>query len=237
MPTTHNMNPQSVARVTGAALLATIVIGIVGSIFIAPGIDINLTADVVATAENMLEAETRLRAKAWLAVLLLGLEAVVAVGLYLLLRRYGPLLSGWSLFIGLVGSVLTFLGAVYAMNSSLIAGKEAFTLLTDDKGRTLLAALQASSDYTSFHLGLVIASAANAGFFALFLRSGLIPKVIAGFGIFASLFVVSMVVARDFLPALGANALTFAGTLFVYKRRPHTLDRLTGFSAKPRAIF
>ena len=208
MQTTAQLNSNSLARWAGGSLLATIVIGIIGAMTVAKGIDINLSADVIGTAENMLGAETQLHAKAYLGLLTFALNAVAVVGMYVLLRAYGQLLAGWSLFISLAGAGLALLGSVFAMNAAQLAGNEAFTTLTDADGRKLLAGVQAISDYTSFHLGLIISTTGMAGFFALFYRSGLIPKLIAGWGVFASLFVVIAIVARDFIPALGTNAIT-----------------------------
>jgi len=210
MPITENLNTQSVARCVGWALLATIVFGILAAIYLLQGIDINLSADVVATAENMLGAELRLKAKAYMGVFMFSLAALISVGLYLLLRKSGPLLAGWSLFVSLAAAVLILFGAVFSMNAAQIAGNVAYTTLTDEAGRLMLAGLQATSDYTSFHLGLILSSAANAGFFYLFLKSGLIPKIISGWGLFASLFVIVMIVARDFVPVLGHGGLTAA---------------------------
>jgi len=96
------------------------------------------------------------------------------------------------------------------MNAALIASNDAFKGLADESGRLMLSGLQATSDYTSFHLSLVLSSAAMAGFFYLFLKSGFIPKLIAGWGVFASLFVVVTIVARDFIPVLGHNSITAA---------------------------
>jgi len=139
-----------------------------------------------------------------------GLSVLINLGLYLLLRKSGPLLAGWSLLVGLAASILALFGSVFAMNAAQIAGNSAYTSLADGDGRLLLAGLQATSDYTSFHLSLILSSVANAGFFWLLLRSGLIPILIAGFGVFASLFVAITIMARDFVPALGANPITMA---------------------------
>ncbi len=207
MQTSNPLNHQTIACTTGIGLLVSIVIGIISSIFISKGIDINLSADVLATAEKMLEAEGRLRAKAYMGILSLCISAIVSVGLYLLLRNTGQLLAGASLFLSLVAAVLMFLGSVFAMNAAEFASNVAYTL-SDDK--LMLASLQATSDYTSFHLGLVISSLSMAGFFFLFLKSSLIPKLIAGWGVFASVFVATAIVVRDFIPALGSNAITGA---------------------------
>ena len=102
------------------------------------------------------------------------------------------------------------LGAVFLMNSAEIAGRPAYTVLADNADRLLLNGLQATSNYTSFHLSLVLSSAALAGFFWLFLKSGRLPKLIAGWGLFASLFVAITIVLRDFIPALGHITITMA---------------------------
>jgi hypothetical protein len=78
------------ARLTGFALLATIVIGIVSAMTISAGIDINLSADVESTASAMLDAEMRLRAKAYVGLLLIGLNLLFLFGLYRLLHEDGP---------------------------------------------------------------------------------------------------------------------------------------------------
>ncbi|MEO9636180.1 MAG: DUF4386 domain-containing protein [Parasphingorhabdus sp.] len=203
-------SPQKIGRIAGCSLLGTIFIGIVSALFVVEGIDINLSADVIATAQNMLEAETHLRAKAYIGLATFGLGVAVSVGLFLLLKPSGQLLAGWSLLVSLGSAILSLLGAVFALTAAEIAGDVAYAQLASDDQRLLLTGLQATSDYTSFHLGLILSSASMAGFFYLFLKSGLLPKILAGWGLFASLFVVTAVVVRDFIPIVGHNAVTLS---------------------------
>lgn len=200
----------STARIAGLALLATIIVGVISAMTVSAGIDINLSADVEATARAMLDAETRLHGKAYVALLLIGLQLVFVFGVYRLLRNSGPLLAGWSLGVGLVSVALGLFGVVAAMNVAELAGTAAYQTLANGEQRLLQAGLQATTDYTSFHLSLIMSSAANAAVFVLFLRSGDLPKIIAGWGLFASLFVVVALVARDFVPVLGDDAVTLA---------------------------
>lgn len=199
-----------IARIVGASLLASIAIGIVASMTVSSGIDINLSADVELTARNMLEAEARLRGKAYVAALGFALEALVFVGFFLLLRDTGRLLATWSLVFTIAGAMTGLAGAVFMLNAAEIAGDRAYAAIATAADRLLLTGVQATSAYTSFHLGLVISTAGKAGFFYLFARSRLIPMVIAAWGVFASSFVVFVIVARDFVPALGNTALTLA---------------------------
>ena len=198
------------ARIVGWSLLGSIVVGISAATFVVQGIDINLTADVEATARNMLDAEQRLRAKAYIGLLTFALSVIVSLGLFMLLQAYGRLLAGWSLLIGMAAAVLVLTGTVYSMNAAEIAGTRFYADLTSQDQRLMLSALQATSDYTSFHLALVLSSIANAGFFYLLLKSRLIPVIISGWGLFASLFVASMIVFRDFIPALTNDFVTIA---------------------------
>lgn len=198
----------ALARQTGRVWLATIALGVAGVALIGADIDINLSADTEAVARAMLDAEVRLRAMAWTALLIFALDLLVSVGLYHLLRSSGPLLAAWSLAARLMAGLLSVLGAVYLMNAAEIANHP--IALADLGDRLLLNSLQATSNYTSFHLSLVLSSSALAGFFWLFFTSAKIPRLIAGWGLFASLFVAATIALRDFVPALGSSAITLA---------------------------
>ena len=210
MDNTEVMQRVALARRVGLAWLATLIVGIVSAMFLGRGIDINLSADVQAVAEAMLNAETRLRAMAWVGLLLLALDLLVSVGLFLLLKSSGVLLAAWSMGTRIMAGLLSALGAVYLMNAAEIASRPAYTALADSADRLLLNALQATSNYSSFHLSLVLSSSALAGFYWLFLKSGLLPRLIAGWGLFASLFVAVTLVLRDFIPAMGYSSVTLA---------------------------
>lgn len=210
MPELEIIESGALARRVGLAWLATLLVGIMAAVLLGQGIDINLSADVEAVALAMLDAETRLRALAYVGLLIFALDLLVSLGLFLLLRSAGPLLAAWSLTARIMAGLLSVLGAVFLMNSAEIASRSAYTVLADSADRLLLNALQATSNYTSFHLSIVLSSAALAGFFWLFLKSGQIPKLIAGWGLFASLFVASTIVLRDFIPAMGHITITMA---------------------------
>lgn len=204
------MEPKHLARVAGACLLGSIALGVITAMVIAPGIDVNLTADIEGTAVSMQDAELRLRAKAYAGLFNFGLESMFLASLFLLLRDRSHLLAMTSLLIGFAGSALVLSGSVYGMNAAEIASNEAFVSLANDSQRIVFTALQATADYTSFHLSLVLSSAAKAGFFWLLLTSALLPKPIAAWGVFASVFVVVTLVLRDFIPIFGHDSVTIA---------------------------
>lgn len=201
---------QNLSRYVGWSLIATVAIGMAAAMLVSSGIDVNMSADVKATAENMLNAESRLRVKAYVGLLLFMLGMFASVGLFLILREANVVVSLWSLMVDVSASVLGVFSSVFAMNAALIAGNAAFDAIGGGNQHVLLTSVQVVSDYTSFHLALVLGSAAKVGVFYVFMRSDLIPKFISAWGIFASLFVVIALVGRDFIPALGSNAITAA---------------------------
>ena len=83
------VHTKSVAHAVGWALIGSILLGIGTAFLIAHGIDVNMTADIAGTAEAMLGAETRLRAKAYLALLALFIQIFITIGFYALLRKQG----------------------------------------------------------------------------------------------------------------------------------------------------
>ena len=84
---------------------------------------------------------------------------------------------------------------------------ERIAAVPPDQLRALLVGALAG-DYTSFHLGLVVNACAKAGFFALFVRTRRIAAPIAWWGLIASLYVAIAIVGRDFIAALGRDAVT-----------------------------
>jgi hypothetical protein len=229
-------NDFHLARRVGLAWLATLVVGMLAAALLGRGIDINLSADVEAVAVAMLDAELRLRALAWLSLLILALDLIVSLGLFRLLKSSGWLLATWSLTARLLAGLLSLLGAVFLMNSAEIASRPAYQVIADSADRLLLNGLQATSNYTSFHLSLVLSSTALAGFYWLFLRSRRIPKAIAAWGLFASLFVASAIVLRDFIPALGHPAVTLAFMLANLIALLSTAIYLAAWGVRPEAV-
>lgn len=194
------------ARLTGGAILLTILLGILGSLTLKAGIDVNLNADFFASADAAQNAELRSRGAAYFGLFMFAMDMLVVTGFFLLLRQYGLVMAWWAFLISLGAFILSLLGTVSFMNLAIMSTETAFESTENNK----LAAAQTLTDYTSFHLGLILSSAAKIIFFVLFWRAAIIPKLISGWGVFASAFVVIVIVLRDFIPALGSDPVTAA---------------------------
>ncbi|QYJ06292.1 DUF4386 family protein [Qipengyuania flava] len=199
------MQTLSTSRWTGAALLAGVVLGIVNAVSVSPGIDINLSGDFRATAEAMLQSPDRLQARGWMLMAIFACQAASLSGFYLLTRNRSPLPAIWALLAGLVAAKFSLSASVNAF----AAGKLASGVLAPDSA-SAHAVMETVANHSSFHLALVLSSLASAVFYGVFLRFRLLPPLLAGFGLFASLFVSATIVGRDFVAVLGHDAFTAA---------------------------
>ncbi|MEL7022188.1 MAG: DUF4386 family protein [Pseudomonadota bacterium] len=196
------------ARLSGLALLGTVVLGIVTTSFVTPDIDVNLNPDFATIANNMIPEERALRAKSYLAGLVFLLEALFALGLYQIFRRDGSTLAALSL-VGLLAAAFgTLFGGFAALTAAEWVSADAFIDPVIAPDRLLLLTALVSAEYTVFHLGLVLGSLGKAGFLYLLLTRGLMHPLIAGWGLFASLLAAFVIVTRDFVPALANNVVS-----------------------------
>lgn len=199
------MKTLATSRWTGAALLAGVVLGIVNAVGVSPGIDINLSGNFHATAEAMLESPQRLKARGWLLMAIFACQAASLSGFYLLTRKRSALPALCAMLAGLVAATFSLSASVNAF----AAAKLAEGALPSD-GAITHAVMEAVSNHSSFHLALVLSSLASAVFYGIFLGYRLLPRALAGLGLFASLFVATAIVGRDFAAALGQDAVTAA---------------------------
>lgn len=199
------MQTLSTSRWTGAALLAGVVLGIVNAMSVSPGIDINLSGDFRATAEAMLQSPGRLKARGWMLMAIFACQSASLSGFYLLTRERSPFSALWALLAGLVAATFSLSASVNAF----AAAKLASGVLAPDSAPAH-AVMETVTNHSSFHLALVLSSLAGAVFYGVFLRFLLLPPLLAGFGLFASLFVAAIIVGRDFVAALGQDVFTAA---------------------------
>ncbi|MFN2100440.1 DUF4386 family protein [Altererythrobacter sp. MF3-039] len=196
---------KTVGRWTGLAILASLLIGIINAMIVSAGIDVNLSGDIGGTAAAMSDAGQRLEGRGWILMILFLLEVVAIAGLYLMVRDTRRLAATSALLLGAGAALIGLVGALSAFNiAALLAnGGEASRIST-------LIAREVAADYSSFHLSLVIASIAKACIYWIFVLNRRLPRLISGFGLFASGLVAVAIVARDFIPFLGSDAVTTA---------------------------
>lgn len=210
MDKTNKTAKEPVARITGVALVLAIAIGIAGSVLTGSDININLTADAATTIEHMMDAGSRLYAKAYISVGIALLDILVAAGLFLLLFQHGRILALASFATAILGTIIVVSGALDVLNIANLLTSTRLAATSDTQHLHTLLVGHVVGDYTSFHLALVINSLAKAGYFWLFLRSRVVPTALAAFGLAATCFVAFAIVGREFLELLSHNAITIA---------------------------
>lgn len=209
MVETQRMHGKQVARLTGAALLGLIGLGVLAGILVSGDININMSLDAARIIDNMATAEGRVYGKAWIAAGSGLVSLLIAVGLYTQLRGHGPVVALWSLLVAATGTIFALQSGLETLKIATVLSSDSMAAVPAEALRSLQVAFLAG-DYAAFHLSLVINSVAMAGFFWLFIRSRAIPAPIALWGLFASCFVTFTIVARDFIPVLGHSAITIS---------------------------
>lgn len=192
------------ARVTGLAILGTIVLGLLSAWIGSDGTDPNQTGDIVAAAQAFGEQEGSLRARAWLGVPGTLLSLISAAGLYLLTRAVQPMLALAALLASATAATIGAIGVTSALVAAILVDRQGGG--ADPGALQALAAL----DYAAFHLALVLGALGSLAYFSLLYRAKLVAQIIAVLGIAASAAVAVIVGVRDFVPVLGHDTLTIA---------------------------
>ncbi|MEO1251649.1 MAG: DUF4386 domain-containing protein [Pseudomonadota bacterium] len=207
MPHIKNVdNHRRLARAIGAALLAAFGLAIYQTIAA------NDDALGAAAQESVQAFADVMRSRMLIDAIGVGLAAFVAIGFYFLLQPVNALLS-------LVASALRFLAAVFSGYGIYVANSviaESSNASTDALGAAInsLNAL----NFDLFHWGLIASSLGAALSFALLYVGRFVPRLLAGYGVIASIGAVIGASAIYLAPAISeamfpayvaANALAY----------------------------
>ena len=216
--TTHvsERPPLFYARVAGCIYLAAMALSIFSQVYIlgrivAPG-------DAAVTASNLLASEGLFRAGIGIDVLIFASDVIIAWAFYELLKSVdAPLaLLGALLRVadGAILAVTTFDGLV---TLKLLSGVGYLHAL-DTAQLQSLARLFISARGLGFDVGFVFLGLGSALFAYLLLKSRYVPRLLAGWGVFASLLLSAGSLAEILSPEFAARAsLTYMLPMFFYE--------------------
>jgi hypothetical protein len=176
------------ARIAGIMYLAHFIIELLGdypTIIARRGSTFDQTAHYIAEHETLWRAALLCVGIAWISV------AVLAFALYVVLEPVHKRLAQLALILRLGGS---FVGAACLMfrvaKAQLYSGSMAATFTSEQLGR--LAALTQQAANSGVYTAWMFMGLGSTVFFALFLRSRYLPRVLAGFGLFTSILLVAV---------------------------------------------
>jgi hypothetical protein len=175
---------QTAAKIAGVTGLLAVVIVVFGNyVLLSPLI---VPRDAAETARNIMAHQTRARA-AVICFLLYSVNVVVLLAaLYVILRPVDRILALIGALFRLVFAMLWLLATLNLLGSLRLLGTAPYLEVLQPEHLQALARLQIAANFDDYYVGLPFFGLAATICAYLWLRSGYIPKALAGFGVIAS---------------------------------------------------
>ena len=176
-----------------------------------------VSGNVAQTALNISASEGMFRISTVLHLLTFASDGILAVAFFVILRRVDKSLA-------LVGAAWR-LADCAVLAGILLADFAVLRLLSDadylqaftTPQLQALARVCISIQAGGFQIGFVLLGLGSTVFSYLWLKSGYIPRLIAGWGIFASLMLAGGTVLIILFPALGVIGMSYMAPMFFYE--------------------
>jgi hypothetical protein len=217
MPTgTVERSPLFYARVAGVIYLSAMALSIFSQVFILDRLIVE--GDARATAGNILASEGLFRLGIAVDVIIAASDVVIAWAFYELLRSVDRSLA-------LVGALLRVAdGAILAVTSfsalltlRLLSGIDYLQAFNNSQLQSL-ARLSVSARGAGFYVAFVFLGLGSAVFAYVLFKSRYVPRVLAGWGVFASLLLAAGSLAVILSSRFAANAsMIYMVPMFFYE--------------------
>jgi Domain of unknown function (DUF4386) len=214
--TTIDPSQRTAAKVAGVVYLVAMATSMFAELALRGPLMVR--GNAVQTVLNIAEAERLFRISSVIHLLTFATDAVLAVALYAILKpvnRHLALLAAfWRLAdcAILAGNVVTDFAALRFVSDAEYLRSFAPAQLQ------ALARVYLSIGTAGYQVGFVFLGLGSAVFSVLWLQSRYIPRLLAGWGIFASLTLALVTVAVMLFPALGAKmGLAYMAPMFIYE--------------------
>jgi len=175
---------QTAAKITGVTGLLAVVIVVFGNyILLSPLI---VPRDAAETARNIMAHQTQVRAALVCFLLYSANVVVLLAALYVILRPVDRILALIGALFRLVFAVLWLLATLNLLGSLRLLGTVPYLEVFQPDHVQALARLQIAANFDDYYIGLPFFGLAATICAYLWLRSGYIPKALAGFGVISS---------------------------------------------------
>lgn len=214
------------ATVAGAMYLITMATAVFDEIVVKGGLIVS--GDATATATNIVAHELRFRL-GLAASLLTSLGVTVLVwALYVLLRPVNKDLALLAAVIRWAENAVSFVAVVFGMAALSYLGNASYLKAFADPQLHVLARMLLRAQGLGLNVTFVLLGVGSAIFAHLLLRSGYIPRALAGFGLFASVLLAASSLAAVVFPAVGPYQFSLMMPMGVYEVTLGTLLLVKG---------
>ncbi len=187
------------ARIAGAMYLITMATAIFGESFVRATLIVR--GDATQTAQNIIEHEQLFRFS--IATDLVTFIGVVVLiwALNVLLRPVDRNLALLALLLRLVEVAIHFVAIMGSLVALILVSGADYLKAADTSQLHSLAQVAVRAQGAGLNLGFVLLGLGSAVFAYLLLKSGYVPKVLAGLGVIASLMLTTAAVSIILFPA------------------------------------
>ena len=181
---TIDNSQQTAAKIAGVTGLLAVVIVVFGNyVLLSPLI---VPRDAAETARNIMAHQTQARAALVCFLLYSANVVVLLAALYVILRPVDRILALIGASFRLVFAVLWLLATLNLLGSLRLLGTVPYLEVFQPEHVQALARLQIAANFEDYYIGLPFFGLAATICAYLWLRSGYIPKALAGFGVISS---------------------------------------------------
>jgi hypothetical protein len=181
---TIDNSQQTAAKIAGVTGLLAVVIVVFGNyVLLSPLI---VPRDAAETARNIMAHQTQVRAALVCFLLYSANVVVLLAALYVILRPVDRILALIGALFRLVFAVLWLLATLNLLGSLRLLGTVPYLEVFQPEHVQALARLQIAANFDDYYIGLPFFGLAATICAYLWLRSGYIPKALAGFGVISS---------------------------------------------------
>jgi len=175
---------QTAAKIAGVTGLLAVVIVVFGNyVLLGPLI---VPRNAAETARNIMAHQTQVRAALVCFLLYSANVVVLLAALYVILRPVDRILALIGALFRLVFAVLWLLATLNLLGSLRLLGTVPYLEVFQPEHVQALARLQIAANFDDYYIGLPFFGLAATICAYLWLRSGYIPKALAGFGVISS---------------------------------------------------
>jgi hypothetical protein len=190
------------ARLAGFLFLWLIITGVAG-LFI--GSQIRGSGTFTETAKRVVASEHLYRFALSMELIETLSAALLAFALYVTLKPVDKLLAQFAMYCRLGESFIGAAGMIFSFfRLGLYTSAQSAAALGPDQSQALLG-LTRTAGSASVNISAIFFSIGSMLFFYVFFKSGYIPKLLSGFGVFASVVVTVMCFASLIFPEYAAR--------------------------------
>ena len=176
-------------------------------------------AETAATVPNILAHERLFRLGTASNLSAFALDGILITALYVVLAPVNRSVALLAAFWGLIETAILVVATLGDFDALRVLSGADYLRAFDADRLQALASLSMGAHGAAYHVGLVFSGLRSTVFCYLWYRSGFIPKILAGWGVFSSLLLAASSYAFIVFPELAktVTVAVYGGPIFIFE--------------------